>query len=200
MLKKKQKGRAQKKGLLSHPFLSVFFVMEVIQLNMKKAFLAAIELAKRVEGKENLTCLIPEPYRYKEKISSLPPGMKMIGVKKNSRAAIFYKGEQEMLPVESLTNADCAVGLLKMRDSTVLTASVYLDINSDPVPDWLIKLVNYADSKKYSLLLGMDSNAHSVLYGLETNQRGEDLENFILSRGLMVENVGMVPTLSLIHI
>ena len=40
----------------------------------------------------------------------------------------------------------------------------------------------------------MDSNAHSVLYGPDSNPRGEELENFILEHGLMVENVGMRPT------
>ena len=175
-------------------FAAFLSVMDFLQLNMKKAFLAAVELSKRAEGKENLTCLVTEPYRYKEKIATVPPGMKIIGSKKSARAAIFHKGSNEMLPVDSLINTDCAVGLLKLKDNTVLVASVYLDITSDPVPGWLSKIVDYADSKNYILLLGMDSNSHSVLYGPETNPRGEELENFILSRGLRVENVGDTPT------
>ena len=75
-----------------------------------------------------------------------------------------------------------------------MVASVYLDIKMDPVPEWLEKLVDFARVKKYSLILGMDSNSHSVLYGLDTNARGEELESFIVNNALSVENIGTVPT------
>ena len=42
--------------------------------------------------------------------------------------------------------------------------------------------------KGYPLILAMDSNAHSSLYGLETNKRGEDLEDFIFKHNLEIEN------------
>ena len=40
----------------------------------------------------------------------------------------------------------------------------------------------------------MDSNCHSELYGLETNKRGEYLEEFIGQYNLKIENQGKVPT------
>ena len=40
----------------------------------------------------------------------------------------------------------------------------------------------------------MDSNAHSELFGNDSNRRGEELEEFILQHGLLVENKGTVPT------
>ena len=138
--------------------------MRFLQLNMKKAFVAAVELSSRLEGKENFACLVTEPYRYKEKIASLPPGVKALCSKKNARAAIFYKGEDEIMDIETLTNPDCAVGLLKHKEGSILVASVYLDINKEATPGWLAELCNYADGRNYPLILGMDSNAHSVLY------------------------------------
>ena len=40
----------------------------------------------------------------------------------------------------------------------------------------------------------MDSNSHSELYGLETNTRGEHLEDFIGQYNLKVENQGKTLT------
>ena len=39
-----------------------------------------------------------------------------------------------------------------------------------------------------------NKNAHSMLYGPGSNRRGEEFMDFILTNGLDVENVGMVPT------
>ena len=135
--------------------------MRFIQLNMKKAFVAAVELAKYLEGKENFTCLITEPYRHKEKIAMVPTGVNQICSSRNARAAIFYKGTLDLLGIESLTIEDCAVGLLKTQSQKNLIASVYLDINNDTIPSWLDKIMKYARQKRYPVLIGMDSNAHS---------------------------------------
>ena len=44
------------------------------------------------------------------------------------------------------------------------------------------------------MLLGIDSNAHSQLYGPSSNERGDRFEEFVITNGLMVENVGNTPT------
>ena len=62
------------------------------------------------------------------------------------------------------------------------------------IQPWLTKIMDYADEKDCKIVLGLDSNAHSELYGLETNARGEILEEFIFNRGLDVENRGNIPT------
>ena len=54
--------------------------------------------------------------------------------------------------------------------------------------------IAFAKEKKFSVILGMDSNSHSELYGYSTNKRGEDLEDFIFSNNLRVENTGKIPT------
>ena len=60
--------------------------------------------------------------------------------------------------------------------------------------DWLQELMNMAHAKGLPVIMCMDSNAHTDLFGPDTNQRGEALEDFILSEGLCVENVGEAPT------
>ena len=73
---------------------------------------------------------------------------------------------------------------------------MYLDYNeNNPViPSWLEDITNYAESKGYGLLMGMDSNCHSTLFGNSTNKRGEALEDYIGQNQLFVENIGLVPT------
>ena len=85
--------------------------------------------------------------------------------------------------------------LTKVDGQELITVSSYLDINNDDViTSELQEVITYATTKKWGLLIGMDSNCHSVLYGLETNQRGEKLEKFVAETGLVVENVGKDPT------
>ena len=54
--------------------------------------------------------------------------------------------------------------------------------------------MDHADRHGFPILAGVDSNAHSELYGPDTNHRGKVFEEFLLGKGLVVENVGMVPT------
>ena len=75
-----------------------------------------------------------------------------------------------------------------------MIASIYLDINLPVVPDWFRRLVDFGKGKSYGFILGLDTNAHSLLYGPDSNSRGEDLESFIISEGLRVENLGTEPT------
>ena len=62
------------------------------------------------------------------------------------------------------------------------------------VPMWLGQIFKYAEDRKLAVLVGMDSNAHSTMYGIETNQRGEELEEFLILNGLSIENTGTAPT------
>ena len=85
--------------------------MKVLQINTKKAFVAAVELVKRVANKNNYLCLITEPYKYKNKIGSVPSGAKTISYdSKSTRAAIVFNSANEILKVEALCCEDCAVG------------------------------------------------------------------------------------------
>ena len=112
----------------------------------------------------------------------------------NIRAAIFSHPNVNCVPVQKLCNEDCAVGLISTKDGNIIVASIYLDINLDVYPLWLDEVCRYAYSKKYGIIIGADSNAHSLLFGPDSNRRGDAFDEFIVNNGLMVENVGLVPT------
>ena len=106
--------------------------MKVLQLNTKKSFVAAIELARITRGKEDFICLITEPYRHKGKVASVPRGTKIVCPRVNPRAAIFYNGQHDLLEIESLMNQDCAVAVLKTPARNILIASCLLYTSPSP--------------------------------------------------------------------
>ena len=114
---------------------------------------------------------------------------------KKPRAVIHTDKSRDSWMVESLSNPDMAVIHTIIDGQETLAVSSYLDINNDLVitPE-LEELVAFAARKGWGLIIGMDSNCHSVIYGLETNNRGEKLEDFLADTGLLVENFGREPT------
>ena len=141
-------------------------MIDFVQLNMKKSYLAAVELGKNTGGNRNsLICMVTEPYRKEGKVCSIPKGFRCISSKENARAAIFWSRDLNVYKVDALSNQDCAVGLTRIDRLNVLIVSVYLDINLPTIPCWLQRIVSYSNKKKYPIIFGVDTNAHSVLFG-----------------------------------
>ena len=81
------------------------------------------------------------------------------------------------------------------KSPKVLLISCYWDIFLEKPPKKLDKAVEMAKRDNYSVVLGMDSNAHSTLTGSEeTNIRGRHLQNFIMRHNLEIANKGNKPT------
>ena len=146
---------------------------EFIQLNLKKSFLANVELSNYLrDSTGEKICMISEPYRVRGKISSLPKGYNCIASRENARAAIFWRG-REIIKVDKLCGNDYAVGIRKINGKNVVLASIYMDINEPAAPRWLQDIIDYCKQKRYPLILSADSNAHSCL--LYTSPSPRDL-------------------------
>ena len=89
---------------------------------------------------------------------------------------------------------DCAVATTKILGHQILLVSAYLNIHLPVTPTWLSDIVTLASDRGIPILISMDSNAHSSLYGPDNNNRGGELEDFILLHGLQVHNTGSDPT------
>lgn len=74
-----------------------------------------------------------------------------------------------------------------------------MDINLPVAQGWLTGLLDFAHSKQYALVIGVDTNSHSTLFGPTNNTRGNDLEDVILTHGLAVENRGTTPTFEIMR-
>ena len=168
-------------------------MLDIVQINLKKAFVATVELNRKIKNLNRYVALTTEPYKFNGKIRSVPPKANTI-CDTDPRAAIIYGGGLELIKVDHLTSRDFAVGLLKTKTEKILIASVYLDIKEAVVQQWLEDFIEFANKKNYPVLIGMDSNAHSTLYGPDSNRRGEMLEEFIINNSLHIENIGTSPT------
>ena len=99
-----------------------------IQLNMRKSFAAAVELNASLSEIKSYICLLSEPYAYKDKLSSVPPNCSKICNKSECRAAILASPNVIITKLDSLTNKDCAVALLKNGNEKIVLVSAYMDI------------------------------------------------------------------------
>ena len=167
-----------------------------VQLNMYRAHVAAVELNK-VIGRVPAVCLITEPYTAYEKVAMVPSNhtaLPTTALATRPRAAIYIPKHIPHVFLETLSHADAAVALISTKRGKLLVASIYMDSNKAVVQPWMSKLAEFAQSKGYPTLFGLDSNAHSQLYGPTTNARGKQFEEFILQFNFKVENRGELPT------
>ena len=172
--------------------------MKFKQLNLRKSFAATNLFISRLDTLS--VGLLTEPYHYRNKISKVGPNFDLlpdITLPSPPRAAILAPKHLQATFLPHLSNADVAVAFFKQFN--LLVVSGYCDIDLPMIQDWFSDIIEYASAKKYKLLIGIDSNAHSELYGQETNSRGELLEDFIFRHNLEVENRGTVPTFSTIR-
>ena len=170
------------------------------QLNLHKAEQASNLLWRGLKGKTNQVLLLTEPRTVNGQVTSLPKGTRLIYKRTTRasehppRAAVLITKDVQATALDNLCTRDCAAALVKIHDRQVLVASIYLDIKKTVTPGWLTSLLDTAASKRWPVLIGMDSNAHSSLFGPDNNARGDELEDLILANSLTVENTGDTPT------
>ena len=169
--------------------------IEVQQVNLNKCYLAQLELANKVKVLKDFIMLVQEPYCYKGRACLTPPGIDRIGLDDNPRAYILANRKLAMSKVSHLCTKDFAVGLMKLGGKQTLVVSAYLDILLTPIPRELVEIIQFADSRRFAMLVGVDSNAHSKLWmSRDNNSRGRALTDYIIENNFKVENIGNVPT------
>jgi hypothetical protein len=93
-----------------------------------------------------------------------------------------------------LSDLDTVVIIIqdKTKDRTLCIVSAYLDINYSPAVGKNIQdTVSESEALNWDLLVAADSNSHSTTWGSATqNPRGSDVEGFIATNDLALQNVG----------
>ena len=174
-------------------------MLSFTQLNLHKAHQATILLARSLEECSQQIVLATEPYTFDGKIAGMPMGTKSVYARSKTkglapRAGIISSMDVKLTAMDNWCNRDCAVALARIGGRQTMLVSLYLDIHLEVRPSWLEDLMNMAEQKGFPILMGIDSNAHSTMFGTSNNNRGNDLEDFILQHGMNVENVGLTPT------
>ena len=168
----------------------------IYQINLHKS-----ELATEITtGKHSDAIYLMQEIYYNPK--SKKPGVRQksnFHGKLGSRAAIYLSALSSctFVPMQKFMDDDIATGIIEggsVKKPTIIS-SIYLDIEQPTIMTKFRELVKYSKDFKMPLICGLDCNAHSPLWGsYETNERGENLEDFIFEQGLYVENVGATPT------
>ena len=76
--------------------------VSVIQLNTKKAFVAAVELNSSLKNIGSYICLVTEPHIYKGKLSTVPPQGQKISQGEDVRAAILASKDLNIIKIGHL--------------------------------------------------------------------------------------------------
>jgi ribonuclease HI len=142
--------------------------------------------------------LIQEPYLKRNKVS----GFKSFNVFRGApfgkiRAAVITKKSVNAWMLNQFSNSDQVAISIKLRNKTIVLASVYMpyDPTTTPVSNILINLIKFCKEKKFEFLISADANSHHTSWGSSNNNyRGEKLLEFILSNELFVLNKGCQPT------
>lgn len=168
--------------------------MFIKQINLNKSKLANDNLCHLFSlEKKHAIYLVTEPFYFKNRLCGIPKGFKTFG-EKNSRAIIIAHESIDLIYCNELSTKDITVCL--NNSSKRYFASIYLDILEDPIHPYLTKMADFFTISNCNAILGIDSNSHSEAFwnSLDTNSRGQKLEEFILSYDMAVLNKGNVAT------
>ena len=170
--------------------------IKVLQVNLNKSNAAQLELSIPLRKERDFICLITEPATIRNRLAGIPKSYNVIPeARENSpRAAIYTSKTVQIHKIASLRHRDLAVDIIKIGGCSTAIISAYMDIKNIPIPEHLVKAIEYCKCKGYGILLGVDTNSHSKLWGNETNQRGKKWEQFIEDEELVVHNTGRIPT------
>ena len=158
--------------------------IEFLQVNLQKAKQAQIEIGHRIHSfnrsSTSFVCLVQEPQVYNNRTAGQPRSCKRYSIQHNPRTAIYTDSLMQGRVLEALSTRDITVFQTMINKKSTLIISAYLDITLlHVISSALHKVMQYAETKGYGIILGMDTNAHSTSFGPDTNKRGEELDLFI---------------------
>ena len=115
----------------------------------------------------------------------------------DGRAAIYVPElkSASFMVLPSFLRKDIVAGLLEWEGKTLIIASVYFHaLKEEVLPEW-VELVEYCKYNRLPLLCGCDTNAWShIWFSRRENERGRNLEQYILAEGIIVCNDDIAPT------
>ena len=170
-------------------------MIPVIQINLNKSKMAHANLCQMLIKDKALIFIIQEPYYCRGRIPGIPPGYVVHG-EKNSRAIIITRDTLNCAYHAEFSKADITTcSVLSDNGKKRYYVSLYLDINMSTNNSTFLNFADFVNANNEKAVVGADTNAHSVLWGCdESNKRGENLEEIIMTTDAYILNRGSEPT------
>ncbi len=178
--------------------------IHLVQLNAQHSKGSTANLLKTLsEFKGAYVALIQEPWVYKDQVRGLQnPACTVFAFQsgENPRAAISCSKDLKPVYLSQLSDRNLAVVQIQVPISkrctrTLILGSAYHHFEIPIRRQGFERLIDYCHKVKLPLVIGMDANAHNVMWGsTDTNSRGEELLDFIMSSNLQLLNKGNTPT------
>lgn len=156
-------------------------------------------LLKTVQSQQIVIGLVQEPWIGGDgKLRGLNsfPGT-VFAQKEKPRTCILVAANLRATTLPQFTSRDLVAIQTQVQGKQVVIASGYFpySVEDNPPTSEVTQLVEYCQTEKMELLVGLDANAHNILWGSsDTNRRGEALWEFLVEKDLHILNRGSVPT------
>ena len=177
--------------------------LPVIQINLHHSKTATAILTKAIAEVPKIIALIQEPWINNNVVNGLGSCGKLFHSTSQDkiRTCIIIKGIHALF-IPQVSTGDHTVIQARIpteqdQDIQVVIGSIYMPYDSDDLPPSteVVNILQFAKTRNMELLLGCDANSHHTGWGsTNTNQRGENLHNFIMTNELILFNRGSEPT------
>ena len=192
----------------------------ISQANLHRAVSATVQCGARLTGSHDRTdttmttthaqrkgfrrqiILVQEPYISNNKVKFFHNINVYCSKENDNRACIATSKEVRGCQLNQFTDRDHTAVLFRFNNKQIIFCSIYCPGEPEaggksPPAKKLIELVEYARVNSLPLIIGGDVNSRHLSWGSsESQKRGEDLLEFIISKNLIVLNEGNKPTFS----
>jgi len=177
------------------PSSEIYFKQVNLQKTKQGQTEIKIDIKKLNSKNKRFIQLIQEPYVYNNTPKLVPTSCKTYYPKGNARVAIYTDLKTNAWLIETLCSKDVITIQTKINNRSTIICSCYFDITAKPtISPELERIMQYVSDNGLAIIIGADTNAHSTSFGPDNNKRGEDLDEFIATHGLKIENNGQTPT------
>jgi hypothetical protein len=162
-----------------------------LQINLQDSRAATDNLMHIIHQDHADIIFIQEPYLYQNKTAGIIRTYRTYTSNEDkSRAAIILTNDNiDAVLIKQLCDRDNVILELRYKNTRILAASMYLDLNEeiDNKTAKIDEILQY--SKDSGILIAMDSNSRSTIWhDNQTNSRGKMLEERLISRDSHIMN------------
>ena len=137
----------------------------IVQINLQKSKLALDMFYSYLVHNPFTLGLVQEPYSYSGKIPR-HRDFNIFGTQQGGRAVVIAPKHMPIYACNELSSKDYTVVLFKNGNLSQFLASIYLDINLNPIGPELVTMCDFFRRNKSNAILALDSNAHTALCGI----------------------------------